>query len=87
MISERLKGRKRARRSGKEVCRNRPGTRRGRLNGAHAAAPKSDAKRSEVRATHFGSSEHRSNEITHSSTQDDVITVIVFFKQLIFVRL
>lgn len=54
MISERLQGR-RARTSGKEVCRNRPGTKRGRLNDAHTALPKNDAQRSEVRATHFSS--------------------------------
>lgn len=58
MISEKLKGR-RARMSGKDVCENRPGTRRGRLNDAHAAVPERDAKRSEVRATHFGGSERK----------------------------
>lgn len=62
MIGERLKGR-RARTSGKEVGRNRRGTRRGRFNDAHAAGPKSDAEGSEVRATHFGSSKSHGNEI------------------------
>lgn len=62
MIGERLKGR-RARTSGKEVGRNRRRTRRGRFNDAHAAGPKSDAKGSEVRATHFGSSKSHGNEI------------------------
>lgn len=78
MISDRLKGR-RARASGKEFCRNRPGTRRGRLNDTHTAVPKSDAKGSEVRATHFVSSESHENEKIYSSTEDDVITVIVSF--------
>lgn len=70
MISERLKGSS-AWTSGKEVCRNRPGTRRGRLNDAHAAVPKSCAKGSEVRATHLGRSESQGDEIIPKSTQGD----------------
>lgn len=62
---------------GRKSAGTGPETRRRRLNDAHAAVPKSDAKRPEVRATHFGRSESRGNEITHKSTQGDAIAVAI----------